>query len=92
VCMASTKFADAAEAQGQPLGLQIAAVFVPHPIQDGTDHEMEGLADAAFDQIVGAITTYVGGFAAKTSAPALSRAAGSCRLSSRSQTGCEWLL
>jgi hypothetical protein len=57
VCIASTEFADAAEAQGQALGLQVAAVFVPHPIQDRTDTEMEALADAALDQIVAAITT-----------------------------------
>jgi hypothetical protein len=56
VCVASTEFADATDAQGEALGLRVAAVFVPHPIQDRTDTEMEALADGAFDQIVAALT------------------------------------
>jgi hypothetical protein len=55
VCVASTEFADAAEAQGEALGLRVAAVFVPHPIQDRTDQEIRDLADGAIDAIIAAI-------------------------------------
>ena len=34
----------------------MARVFVPHPIQDRTDDEMRALADAAFDEIVAAVS------------------------------------
>ena len=56
VFVASSEFVDAADAQGRALGLAPAAVFVPHPIQDRTDEEMEALADAALDEIVGKLT------------------------------------
>ena len=55
MCVASIEFADAADVQSQALGLQVASVFVPHPIQDRTDAEMEALADGAFDQILAAV-------------------------------------
>lgn len=47
---------DAAAAQCASLGFAAATVFVPHPIQDRTDAEMAALADAAFDQVLAAIT------------------------------------
>lgn len=57
VFVASSEFVTAAEAQSQALGYSaMARVFVPHPIQDRTDEEMVGYADAAFDQILGEIT------------------------------------
>jgi hypothetical protein len=56
VFVASTEFVDAAEAQSNALGFPAAAVFVPHPIQDRTDAEMQALADKAFDEIVAAIS------------------------------------
>ena len=34
----------------------MARVFTPHPIQDRTDDEMIAYADAAFDEILAAIT------------------------------------
>ena len=58
VFVASAQFVDAAEAQSESLGFPtVARVFTPHPIQDRTDDEMESYADAAFDEIVAAITT-----------------------------------
>ena len=30
-------------------------MFVPHPIQDRTDDEIQALADDAFDALVGAV-------------------------------------
>ena len=56
VFVASSEFVDAATAQAAALGADPAAVFVPHPIQDRTDAELQDLADAAIDAIVGAVT------------------------------------
>ncbi len=57
VFVASAEFVEAAAAQSKSLGFSAAArVFTPHPIQDRTDDEMRAYADAAYDEIVGAIT------------------------------------
>jgi len=50
--IASTEFIEAAKAQSEALGYEPAAVFVPHPIQDRTDDEINELADNAFDSIL----------------------------------------
>jgi len=56
--VASTEFVDAAAAQAHALGFDaIARVFVAHPIQDRTDEEVRALADAAFEEIVAAVTS-----------------------------------
>ena len=56
VFIASTEFIDAAGAQARSLGIEPAAVFVAHPIQDRTDEEMRALAEAALAEVVAAIT------------------------------------
>ena len=56
VFVASAEFVQAAESQARMLGFPAARVFVPHPIQDRTDDEMRAYADAAFDDIVAAVT------------------------------------
>jgi hypothetical protein len=57
VFVASREFVQAAIAQSTSLGFPtMARVFTPHPIQDRTDEEMRDYADAAFDEIVAAIT------------------------------------
>ena len=57
VFVASREFVSAAEHQSKALGYSaMARVFTPHPIQDRTDDEMRAYADAAFDEIVAAIT------------------------------------
>lgn len=57
VFVASAQFVDAAIAQSQALGFPtVARVFTPHPIQDRTDEEMVAYADAAFTEIITAIT------------------------------------
>jgi hypothetical protein len=56
VFVASTEFVDAAAAQVRSIGLDVARVFVPHPIQDRTDDEMRALADGAIDELVSAVT------------------------------------
>ena len=55
--VASEPFSEAAEAQAQALGLDVARVFVAHPIQDRTDDEMRSLADEALDALTGALTS-----------------------------------
>lgn len=54
---ASSEFVAAADAQATALGLDVARVFVPHPIQDRTDPELRALADDAFDALIEALTT-----------------------------------
>ncbi len=57
VFVASEGFVEAANAQSRALGFSsVARVFTPHPIQDRTDAEMIAYADAAFDDIVAAVT------------------------------------
>jgi hypothetical protein len=56
VFVASAEFVQAAESQATALGFPAARVFVPHPIQDRTDEEMTAYADAAFEEIVRAVT------------------------------------
>ncbi len=57
VFIASDAFVDAAEVQARALGLpDVKALFVPHPIQDATDGEMEAKADAVVDEVVSALT------------------------------------
>ena len=54
--LASTEFVDAATAQSEMLGLpEVERVFVPHPIQDATDAEMQVKAEEAFEAIMGAL-------------------------------------
>ena len=54
--VASEPFAEAAAAQSRALGLDVASVFVAHPIQDRTDDEMRSLADEALDALTRALT------------------------------------
>lgn len=56
VGVASTEFVDAAALQAKSLGFDPAMVFVAHPIQDRSDDEVRALADAALDEILGALT------------------------------------
>jgi hypothetical protein len=47
VMVATTAFEDAAIAQSKSLGFVPAIVYVPHPIQDRTDAEIDLIADDA---------------------------------------------
>ncbi len=54
--LASTEFVEAASAQAEMLGLpEVQRVFVPHPIQDATDAEMQVKAEEAFEAVLGAL-------------------------------------
>ena len=56
VFLASSEFVDAATAQSEMLGLpEVERVFVPHPIQDATDAEMQAKAEEAFEAVLGAL-------------------------------------
>jgi hypothetical protein len=54
--VASREFEQAAQVQAKALGFAAASVLVPHPIQDRTDDEMRAKADAAYEQILRAVT------------------------------------
>ncbi len=56
VFVASEPFSEAAETQAGALGLDVARVFVAHPIQDRTDEEMVAIADAAIDALIQSLT------------------------------------
>jgi hypothetical protein len=56
VFVASTEFAEAADAQSRALGFDPARVLVPHPIQDRTDDELRSLADAALGSLLAELT------------------------------------
>ncbi len=53
--VASEEFVEAASAQAKSLGFDPHKVFVPHPIQDRTDEEMQLLAEQAFEDVLGLI-------------------------------------
>ncbi len=53
---ATVQFSDAADTQSAALGLDVARVLTPHPIQDRTDEEMKSIADEAIDQLINALT------------------------------------
>ena len=55
VYVATTEFRDGGEHQARALGADLAAVFVPHPIQDRTDDELSAIADDAAEQVVAAL-------------------------------------
>lgn len=56
VFLASSVFVDAAEKQAHALGLpEVRRIFVPHPIQDATDAEMQAKADAVVDDVIAAL-------------------------------------
>ena len=57
VMIATTAFEQAAAVQAASLGFEPAIVFVPHPIQNRTDAEIQAVADDALEAIVGAMTT-----------------------------------
>jgi hypothetical protein len=52
VFIASEVFFDAAVTQSKALGLDVARVFVPHPIQDRTDDEMRTMAEQVVDSLL----------------------------------------
>ena len=56
VGVATTEFVDAAAAQCDALGFDAAMIFVPHPIQDRTDAELEALAQEWRTRIVQKLT------------------------------------
>ena len=57
VSIASSEFAEAAQVQRKALGMDDARyVLVDHPIQDATDDEMRGKAQAVLESVIQALT------------------------------------
>ena len=56
--IASSEFIEAAQVQGNSLGIHPASVFVPHPIQDRSDAEMVELARNAIDKVTALIVSH----------------------------------
>lgn len=57
VSIASSEFAEAAQVQRKALGMDGARyVLVDHPIQDATDDEMRGKAQAVLQSVIEALT------------------------------------
>jgi hypothetical protein len=52
VAVATTEFVEAAAVQAKSLGTDPAYVFIPHPVQDRTDAELQRLADQHLDSIL----------------------------------------
>lgn len=52
VFIASSEFVEAAMDQAKAIGCDPPAVYVPHPIQDRTDDEINALADDAVAAIL----------------------------------------
>ena len=57
VGVATTEFIDAAAVQAKALGTDPAYVFVPHPVQDRTDAELQAMADAYLERILAMLVT-----------------------------------
>jgi len=55
--VASEEFVEASGAQAKSLGFDPHKVFVPHPIQDRTDEEMQQIAENAFEEVLALILT-----------------------------------
>ena len=53
--MLTEEFRDAFERQRGALGLDAAAVYVPHPIQNKTTAELRTLADRSADAVIEAL-------------------------------------
>ena len=56
VMIATTAFRQAAAAQSASLGYEPAIVWVPHPIQNRTDEEIQVIADEVMGEIVEKLT------------------------------------
>jgi hypothetical protein len=56
VFVLSSEFVHAAASQARALGVALASVTVPHPIQNRTDAELAALADSVVEQLTQAIT------------------------------------
>ena len=57
VFVASNRFAQAADTQGEALGMHPRRVLTANPIQDRSDDEMRDLAETAFPQVLAALST-----------------------------------
>ena len=54
--VATEAFKSAAAAQMKALGLEAAVAWVPHPIQNRTEQELEAIANGVIDNVIKLIT------------------------------------
>ena len=59
--VATREFVDGAQGQARALGVDPAAVYVEHPIQDRSDQEMLAIADGAWEAILSQLVAPEGG-------------------------------
>jgi hypothetical protein len=57
VTVVTTGFVDAVEMQSQALGFDPAVIFVPHPIQNLSDAELNKIADDVIDPALKLLTS-----------------------------------
>ena len=57
VAVVTRGFVDAVEMQSQALGFDPAVIFVPHPIQNLTDAELDKIADDVIDPALKLLTS-----------------------------------
>lgn len=61
VFVATSEFVNAAQHQAETLGLpEVRRVFIPHPMQDRTDAEMQAHAERYIDEILDVLMQPVG--------------------------------
>ena len=55
-CAIATEAFKPAAAQARALGLDPAVAWVPHPIQNRNEKELEAIADGVIEEVLGLIT------------------------------------
>lgn len=55
VSILTEEFRDAFDSQKAAIGLDAAAIYVPHPMQNKTTAELHALAEQSFDEVLAAI-------------------------------------
>lgn len=59
MAVATNQFVQAAATQAAMLGTDPDYVWVPHPVQDRTDAELQAMADKYLDEILARLTAQV---------------------------------
>jgi len=55
--VATVEFTDGAIGQAKAIGADPHAIYTEHPIQDRSDEEMVGIADAIWDEVLGGLVS-----------------------------------
>jgi hypothetical protein len=57
ISVVTTGFTDAVSSQSKALGFEPAVLFVPHPIQNRTDEELDRIADDTIEPALRMLTS-----------------------------------